>query len=177
MDRASAEEADGSGGTGGLPPEQELEETYREPVVSGRWVWTANPDTGKVALIDTESLKITTGEAELAPTYLAPLASPAPERGAALVINVGTDTASILQGVDGVVTSRSVPIHDGANALEVTPSGRLVVAWTDARSVVGADPTEGFQDVSVIALGRRRIAAEEPPIDRRLPAVTRLLRP
>ncbi len=91
----------GSGGSGGLPPEQEIEETFREPVVSGRWVWTANPDTGKVALIDTESLSITTGEAELGPTYLAPLASGDPDRGAALVINVGTNSASILQGSAG----------------------------------------------------------------------------
>jgi hypothetical protein len=142
----------GSGGTTALPPEQELEETFREPVVSGRWVWTANPDTGKVALIDTESLSITTGEAELGPTYLAPLASGAPERGAALVINVGTDTASILQGSAGVITSRSVPIHHGANSLAVTRSGRWVLAWTNAEIVERADPTEGFQDVSVITL-------------------------
>jgi hypothetical protein len=154
----------GSGGSGGLPPEQELEETFREPVVSGRWIWTANPDTGKVALIDAESLNITTGEAELAPTYLAPLASRSADEGAALVINVGTDTASILRGSAGVITGQSVPIHHGANSLEVTPSGGLVVAWTNAQIVESADPTEGFQDVSVITLGDE----ESGPKSRRL---------
>ncbi len=37
------------------PPENEEAQSYRAPVVSGRWVWTANPDTGKVAIVDAMS--------------------------------------------------------------------------------------------------------------------------
>lgn len=143
--------APGGGGTDGLPPEQELEETFREPVVSGRWVWAANPDSGKVALIDTRSIKITTGEAELMPTYLAPLPSPDAEVAAGLVINAGSNTVSVLRGEAGVITSQSVPIHAGANALAVAPSGKVAVVWTDALRQSLPDATEGFQDVTVVA--------------------------
>ncbi len=37
---------------GGLPPEQEIESAYRAPVVTGRYVWSANPESGRVAVID-----------------------------------------------------------------------------------------------------------------------------
>ena len=52
--------AGGSGGSGSnlpggmqLPdpePEQEVDQAFQVPVVSGRWVWTANPVSGAVAL-------------------------------------------------------------------------------------------------------------------------------
>ncbi len=151
--------ATGSGGTTNLgggnepPPEQELEDTFRAPVVSGRWVWTANPDTGRVALIDTQSLSITTADAELGPTYLAPLASRGAEESAALVINVGTDSVSVLNAASGVIESQSLPVHHGANSMKIAPSSQLALIWTNAALVTNPDPTEGFQDVTVLTLG------------------------
>ncbi len=152
---SGANASGGSTGSGNepLPPEQELEETFRAPVVSGRWVWTANPDTGRVALIDTASLDVTTADAELGPTYLAALPSASEEESAALVINTGTDRLSILHASAGVIESQAVDIHHGANSLEVAPSGELCVVWTNAALVTSPDPTEGFQDVTVAMLG------------------------
>ncbi|HVJ17571.1 MAG TPA: hypothetical protein VM686_19240, partial [Polyangiaceae bacterium] len=157
---------DGSfGGTGGTtnggvnippeepPPEQELEDTFRAPVISGRWVWTANPDTGRVALIDTASLEVTTADVELGPTYLAALPSPAEEKSAALVINTGTDRVSVLASDGGVIESIAVDVHRGANSLEVAPSGALAVIWTNSLLVEAPDPTEGFQDITVLTMG------------------------
>ncbi|HEV8247455.1 MAG TPA: hypothetical protein VGP93_16880, partial [Polyangiaceae bacterium] len=147
----------GSGGTNGgaPPPEQELEDTFRAPVVSGRWVWTANPDTGRVALIDTATLTITTADAELEPTYLASLASASDEESAALVINVGTDTVSVMHSTSGVIESQSLRVHHGANSLKVAPSSELALAWTNAALVTDPDPTEGFQDITIIDLAEQ----------------------
>src|SRR5664279_1195864 len=35
-----------------LPPEKELDQTFRAPVATGKLLWSANPDSGRVALID-----------------------------------------------------------------------------------------------------------------------------
>ena len=34
------------------PPEKELESSYRTPVATGKYVWSANPTSGRVALVD-----------------------------------------------------------------------------------------------------------------------------
>lgn len=61
------------------PPEQEVESSFRAPVTTGRYVWSANPDSGRVALIDAVTLELTIAEAGFGPTYLAAL-SPAEKR-------------------------------------------------------------------------------------------------
>ena len=50
----------GGGGGGGpivVPPETELEQTFLAPVVTGKFVFSANPKSGRVAVIDAESYK------------------------------------------------------------------------------------------------------------------------
>jgi hypothetical protein len=143
----------GTAGTGGLPPETETEETYTAPVVSGRWIWTANPVSGRVALIDSESLRVRTTEAGLAPTYLAALPSEDADESAAVVINVGSYDATVLRAAGDAIESFSLPLHIGANRLNVSPSGRYVIVWTDAALEQNADATEGFQDITVLDLG------------------------
>ena len=77
------------------PPEQELDQTFRVPVVSGHWVWTANPQSGRVALIDAQTFTVKTALAGAGPTYLAAL--PAPKGGSrALVINSVSQDATLL---------------------------------------------------------------------------------
>src|SRR5437868_920532 len=49
------------------PPEKEEAQSYRAPVVSGRWVWTANPDTGKVAIVDAKSFSVRLADAGVGP--------------------------------------------------------------------------------------------------------------
>jgi DNA-binding beta-propeller fold protein YncE len=145
----------GTAGTGGAPPpppppEQELEGAFLSPVATGRYVWTANPDSGRVALIDAETLEVTTVEAGFAPTYLAAIARDA-DHDAALVLNVLSHDATILRAaaLDEPVT---LPTHTGANAIATSPGGRWAIAWSDATAIEDPDPTEGFQDVTVIDL-------------------------
>ncbi len=157
----------GSGGTGssldpgGEPipvpePETELDRAFRVPVVSGRWVWTANPISGRVALIDAKSFAIKTALAGAGPTYLAAL--PAPKGGSkVLVINVQSRDATLLsasEADDDVEVLATLPLHAGANSWAVNPNGRFAIAWTDASLEAKPDPSQGFQDITVLDLGR-----------------------
>lgn len=145
--------ASSSGGTQQPPPEQEVERAFQVPVVSGRWVWTANPTSGRVALIDAKTFAIRTTEAGAGPSYLAAL--PAPSGGSrALVINTISEDATLLHaGADGEIAAAStLPVHRGANAWAVTPDGRFAIAWTDGRAASQPDPSEGFQDITVMDL-------------------------
>lgn len=145
------------------PPEVELDRAFRVPVVSGHWVWTANPDSGRVALIDATKFTVKTALAGAEPTYLAAL--PAEGDGTrAIVINDASQDATLFRaGEDGApVAEATLPMHEGANAWAVTKDGRFALAWTDATLLGDADASEGFQDVTVLDL------AGKTPSSRRL---------
>lgn len=156
----------GSGGASGggatndaaPPPEQELESSFRTPVVIGTRVWSANPESGRIAVVDANTLEITTVQAGFGPTWLT--AVPATDGDAAIVLNVlGHDATLLRAEPGGDFTTRSLPTHEGANAWAMGERGRWAVAWTDARLVERADPTDGFQDITVIHLERGRESA------------------
>jgi hypothetical protein len=136
------------------PQEQEVDRAFRVPVVSGHWVWTANPKSGRVALIDAKNFTVKTALAGAGPTYLAALPA-ATGASRALVINTESHDATLLQTSDGgdIETLATLPVHQGANAWAVTANGRFAIAWTDASALSKADPSEGFQDVTVLDLG------------------------
>ncbi|HEY6079415.1 MAG TPA: hypothetical protein VIW29_11460, partial [Polyangiaceae bacterium] len=160
----------GSPGGGGtqqqpMPPaEQEQELAFQVPVVSGRWVWTANPTSGRVALIDAVSFAVKTALAGAGPTYLTALPPTADAAARALVINSVSEDATLLSANDDgdVQAGTTLPLHAGANAWVVTPDGRFAVAWTNAGTIAGADPSEGFQDITVLDL------QEQQPSSKRL---------
>ena len=143
--------AAGSGGTSPpLPPETELESSYEVPVATGRFIWTANPQSGRVAYVDASTLEVHTVEAGNAPTYMS--AIPGPD-DAVIVLNVLSDDATVLRVHAGVLESGTIRgVAHGANALAVSGDGRWAIAWTDARRIKNADPNEGYQDLTVIGL-------------------------
>ncbi|HTM46061.1 MAG TPA: hypothetical protein VL137_13965 [Polyangiaceae bacterium] len=144
------------------PPEQEIEKSFQVPVATGRYVWSANPSSGLVAVVDAHSLEVRVLQAGLKPTYLAAVPRDAGHSGA-IVINVGSDDATFFDAVEGGgVTSHTLAIQSGANAWAVSKSGHWAIAWTDATQVANLDPTEAFQDIAVLDL------SVDPP------AVTRL---
>jgi hypothetical protein len=142
----------GSAGAPVVPPEKEEAQSYRAPVVSGRWVWTANPDTGKVAIVDAKSFSVRLADAGVAPTFLTALPTD-PNTSKALVINVGSNDATLLRAnATGAVTAVGpIPLQSHANAWTVSKTGKFALAWTDSHALM-ADPTENFQDLSVIDL-------------------------
>lgn len=142
-----------SGGTAAtVPPEQEESQSFRAPVVSGRWVWTANPDTDKVAIVDAKSFSVRLAEAGHGPTYLTALPAD-PNTSKALVINVGSKDASLLSANDAgaVSVSAPIPLQADANAWAVSKTGKFAIAWTDTSGFT-PDPAQFYQDISVLDL-------------------------
>jgi hypothetical protein len=150
----------GTSGSGGTepeppPPEEELESAFEAPVATDRYVWTANPTTGRVALIGAHDLSVRLAEAGVAPTTVAALPG-SEDEDAAIVLNRGSDDATILRvGADGEIESTRLTTHSGANAVEVSPQGKWVIIWTNAAlfGTTPLDSTDGLQDVTVVKLG------------------------
>ena len=143
----------GIGGGGGAPPEREVESAFRSPVATGRFVWATNPVSGRVARIDANSFEVRTVEAGFGPTYLAAVPGPQ-DAPRAIVLNVRSNDATLLiADASGNVTTQSVPVHAGANAWAISGRGRWAIAWSDVTLTSRPDPTEGFQDITVIDLG------------------------
>jgi hypothetical protein len=141
-----------TGGSTAVPPEHEEDQSFRAPVVSGRWVWTANPDTGKVAVVDAKNFTVRLANAGLAPTYLTAVPT-APNTSRALVINTRSHDATLLSAADGdaVKASAPIPLQADANAWAVSKTGKFAIAWTDSQSIA-ADPAQFFQDITVVDL-------------------------
>jgi hypothetical protein len=143
----------GSGGASG-PPEQELDGTYQAPVSTGRFIWIANPASGRVAYVDATSLVVKTVEAGNAPTTVAAV----PGADEVVVLNVLSNDATVLRTDGTTLTSRTIPgIVAGANRLVVSAQGRFAIAWVDGRQVANARATQGFQTLTVLDL-----AASDP---------------
>jgi hypothetical protein len=148
----------GSGGS--MPePELELEENFRAPVVSGSYLWTANPESNRVAILHAATLAIDVLEGGNAPTFLASLPGDE-DGGGALVINVGGDDASIfrhdvtasLGGAGGIsVSEERVPVQAGASAWAVGKGGHFAVAWSRFQDDLKG-PLDGYQDLTVLEL-------------------------
>lgn len=146
----------GSGGSAPLP-EVEADATFRIPVVSGHWVWTANPKSGRVALIDAQKFTVKTALAGAEPTYLAALPAEA-DGSRAIVINSASQDATLLTGnaQGDIEETLTLPVHSDANAWAVTSDGRFAIAWTDAGVIKNPDPSEGFQDITVLDLTAKK---------------------
>ena len=150
--------SDASSGTGGAigPPEQELDSTYQAPVSTGRFIWIANPTSGRVAYVDATSLVVKTVEAGNAPTTVAAV----PGADEVVVLNVLSNDATVLRTDGTTLTSQTIPgIVAGANRLVVSPQGRFAIAWVDGRQVAKARATDGFQTLTVLDLGASDPAA------------------
>jgi hypothetical protein len=135
-----------------LPPEMEVESSYEVPVATGSYIWVANPDSGRVAYVAGATLQVHTVEAGNAPTYIS--AIPSTTDDAVVVLNVLSDDATILRvAAGGQLTKNTVSgIAAGANAMTVSPSGRWVTAWTDARNIGSPNPLQGYQAITLIDL-------------------------
>lgn len=150
-------------GTAGLPPEMELDQSFRAPVATGKTLWTANPDSGRVALIDAQTLKVRMTNAGFGPTYLAAVPSK-PGTDSAIVINVGSHDASFMQATAQEIEVTNIETHVGANAWTISADGQRAIAWTDSAHVEGgaSDPVNGYSELTVIDL------SATPPVGTRL---------
>jgi len=144
-----------SAGSSSLPPEKELDQTFRAPVATGSVLWTANPVSGRVALIDARTLKVRMTNAGFGPTYLAAVPSAA-GTDAAIVLNVGSHDATFMEAsADQPISVTTIATHPGANSWTISDDGHLAIAWTNVTQVPGGapDPADGFSEITVIDLG------------------------
>src|SRR4029078_12793094 len=72
-----------------VPPEKELEQSFLAPVVTGKFVFSANPKSGRVAVIDAETYAVRLFNAGFGPKYLAALPD---DRGAIVINDLSHDT-------------------------------------------------------------------------------------
>lgn len=140
----------GTGGSGGKPPEKDVASSYGAPVATGKYVWIANPSSGRVAYIDAATLAIKLVDAGNGPTYVA--AVPDATDDVAIVLNVLSFDATILRASSKGLSATSVAVPSSGNAWAVSPDGHWAIAWTDARKVTMADPVQGYQDLTVVDL-------------------------
>lgn len=144
----------GSGGSSAADPtgpgsEQELEGAFRAPVVAGDYLWTANPESDRVARIHATSLEVELYEAGHGPTFLAGLPKGATP-GGALVINEFSHDASVflLDDEGDVATDERFDVQEGASAWAVSPEGRFAIAWSNFGDSSLSD-VDGHQDMTL----------------------------
>jgi DNA-binding beta-propeller fold protein YncE len=140
----------GTGGGGGSPPEHEVESSYGAPVATGKYVWIANPASGRIAYIDAVTLQIKLVDAGNGPTFIAPI--PDAKDDVAIVLNVLSLDATVLRASGSDLQALSLPVPSSGNGWSVSANGRWAIAWTDARRIKDADPIEGYQDLTVLDL-------------------------
>jgi hypothetical protein len=147
----SSGSASGTGGTGGdapLPPEVEVRLDFELPQASERYVFAANPEGGTVSIIDAETRHIQTLETGERPTFLRTLVG----TNDAIVLNVGSDDATIIRNPDGRATTSNVAVVRGANAIAVAPDGEHAVVYFNASFSSAGNASGSLQDVSVMKL-------------------------
>lgn len=164
----------GGDGTPVLPPlpeEVEDDASYRAPVATGHYLWSANPESGRVALIDVVHLTTQVLPAGLYPTYLASIGTD--EEPAAVVLNIGSSDATRFRVREGQnegeaeVLRDTARVHFGANRLSRSKSGAWAVAWSTAEPGESLEPTEGFQDLTLLSLGEDEMVPVRLTVGRR----------
>src|SRR5262249_21534030 len=122
-----------AGGTGGappivVPPEKKLEASFLAPVTTGKYVFSANPASGRVAVIDATTYGVQLFNAGFSPSYLTAI----PDNRGALVINDLSHDVTWFDLSQDTVTVVDAPlsVHPDANAWAMSPDGRFAIAWT-----------------------------------------------
>lgn len=141
--------SDGDSDEFSLPPEVEDTLELQLPQASERFVFSANPDAGTVAAINAETLHIVTIETGAKPTFLRTLAG----TDDAIVLNVGSDEATVIRMKDAGPAISNLPVVGGANAIAVAPDGKHAVVHFDASKSRDPSSFGDFQTVSVLRLG------------------------
>jgi DNA-binding beta-propeller fold protein YncE len=149
----------GNNGVGGRPPEVENESAYLAPVVTGKYLWSANPLSGRVALIDAETLSVKLQIAGNRPTTVLGISEG--EQYGALVLNDISNDATLLRVDDQGELRRvkSFATQPDANAWSASPSAHWAIAWTDAAQKTGIGPLDLFQDITLFSLDLNRETA------------------
>ena len=135
--------------TGGLPAEQKIDVAVEVPKASENYVYAANPDRNSVAVINPTNLAIQTVAVDAAPRALQTL----PNQDAAIVVNTGSSTVSVLTtNSDGKTASTTLPVMRGANVAAVSPDGKYALIYYDSTRPTSGPLTDSPQSMSALDL-------------------------
>ena len=151
----------GSMGAGGaaaaLPPEQEQKLDFLAPQAGAHYVYVANPSRNTVSAIHSETLAIKELEPGDSPTYVATV----PGQDIALVINAGSHTLRIVNGIE--MNASPIPIVTKANTIAISPDGLHAVIWFDASQLGTGGSTSATpgssQEVSVVDVTNKGVVS------------------
>jgi hypothetical protein len=111
-------------------------------------VYIANPLRDSVAVIDSQTLAISSIEVGRRPTTLNTMDG----RDECIVLNNGSNTASILRTVDGVTRTSQVPTLEGGNAIAIASDARHAIVYYDSTVPNADNRRANFQDITLITL-------------------------
>jgi len=139
----------GGAATGGMPAEQKLDLAVEVPKASENYVYAANPDRNSVAVINPTNLIIQTVAVDAAPRGLQTL----PNQDAAIVVNTGSSTVSVLTtSTDGKTANATLPVMRGANVAAVSPDGKYALIYYDSTRPTSGPLTDSPQSMSALDL-------------------------
>ena len=144
-------------GDGDDQNEEELEASFRAPVVSGPYLWTANPQSDRVARIHATSLTVELFESGHGPTFLSALPEGATPGGALILNELSRDASIFLMDEAGAVQPvNRIKVQHGASAWAVGQSGTYAIAWSKFgdSSLPGID---GHQDLTLFDFSSEKI--------------------
>lgn len=144
-------------GDGDDQNEEELEASFRAPVVSGPYLWTANPQSDRVARIHATSLTVELFESGHGPTFLSALPEGATPGGALVLNELSRDASIFLMDDAGAVQPvNRIKVQHGASAWAVGQGGTYAIAWSKFgdSSLPGID---GHQDLTLFDFSSEKI--------------------
>jgi DNA-binding beta-propeller fold protein YncE len=144
-----------SSGDGGVTPPPEVEFEFNQPASSRRFVYVAMTELDSLAKIDGTNLAVTSLAVG--------------ERPRVVVTAPGTDTAVVLDSINGTATivrptvsadeKTTFATLPRLNQLVIDPTGRYAVAWFDLERAIQeaggidfVDQIGSFQDVTILSL-------------------------
>ncbi len=128
-------------------PEPEAPE-LGAPTASRRYVFIANRSLDSVAKIDSETLAVTPIRVGREPTIVRTV----PNGDIAVVLNVGSDSVSIIEARPDEDLVSDVDVIRGCNQIIVSPTGSHAIAWYDNASARAGDEIGSLQEISLVAL-------------------------
>jgi hypothetical protein len=144
-----AGDGDNDGGDDGLPPE-EPDGFFQAPGISGRFAYAPNRDTDRLAVIDSESMRVDVVDVAQRPTQIAGIPTAAGTGRVAVLCEGSSEVVLVSTNTDGESTLDLRPVSPELNALAVSPDASWLVAFRDVD--LGGATTASDQELTVVSL-------------------------
>jgi hypothetical protein len=132
-------------------PELEEDFEFSQPAIVGDEVYIANETLNSAAIISSTSLAIKTVPVGFRPTEIVGPSGEAGGDARVMVLNEGSDSASIIDPLTREVSD--VPVMPGANRLRSNAAGTAAIAYYDADAAETGDQIGDLSSVTLLREG------------------------